>query len=208
MLLTGSYAYKVKKPVNLGFLDVTTLAARRHFCDEELRLNRRLAPELYLDVVPITRTAQHPLVSGDGPAFEYAVKMKEFAQSALLDNAVARGEIGTDIIEALARKIAGFHAALPPAAPHAGYDASASVLAPAIENFDQIRPQLEAPADIAALSAIRAWMLQEFKAHAAHFNQRHAQGCVRECHGDLHLGNIVLLDGIAVPFDGLEYAAP
>ena len=76
VLLTGAYAYKIKKPVNLGFLDFTTLAARRHYCEEELRLNRRLAPELYLDVVPITGTAQHPLVSGDGPAFEYAVKMK------------------------------------------------------------------------------------------------------------------------------------
>lgn len=205
VLLTGSYAYKIKKPVNLGFLDFTTLAARRHFCEEELRINRRLAPELYLDVVPIAGTAQHPLVGGDGTPIEYAVKMKEFAQSALLDNAVARGEVSTGTIEALARKIAGFHAALAPQAPGSGYDASASVLTPAVENFDQIRPLLEAPADIAALNKIRAWTLHEFKTKAAHFNQRQAQGCVRECHGDLHLGNIVLLDGVAVPFDGLEF---
>src|ERR1039457_1630787 len=75
VLLTGSYAYKLKKPVNLGFLDFTTLAARRHYCEEELRLNRRLAPELYLDVVPVAGTAQCPLVGGDGPPIEYAVKM-------------------------------------------------------------------------------------------------------------------------------------
>ena len=205
VLLTGSYAYKVKKPVNLGFLDFTTLAGRRHYCEEELRLNRRLAPELYLDVVPIAGTTQHPRVGGDGPPIEYAVKMKEFSQSALLDNAVARGEVSTESIEAFAHKIADFHVGLPPQAPHAQYDADACVLAPAVDNFEQIRPLLKAPADIATLEEIRAWTLREFKTKAAHFNQRHAQGYVRECHGDLHLGNIVLLDGVAVPFDGIEF---
>ncbi len=205
VLLTGSYAYKVKKPVNLGFLDFTTLKARRRYCEEELRLNRRLAPELYLDVVPIAGTAQHPRVGGDGPPIEYAVKMKEFGQSALFDNALARGEVSIKTIETLARKIADFHARLPPQAPAAGSDVSAAVLAPAVENFDQIRPLLEAPADIAALNEIQAWTLREFKTNAARFAERQAQCCVRECHGDLHLGNIVLLDGAAVPFDGIEF---
>ena len=99
VLLTGSYAYKIKKPVNLGFLDFTTLEARKHYCEEELRLNRRLAPELYLAVVPITGTRQRPLMGGEGPPLEYAVKMKEFEQPALLDNVLARDEVGTAIIE-------------------------------------------------------------------------------------------------------------
>jgi aminoglycoside phosphotransferase family enzyme len=93
VLLTGDYAYKIKKPVNLGFLDFTTLASRRHYCEEELRLNRRLAPELYLEVVAIAGTPQRPLIGGPGPAIEYAVKMKEFPQSALLGNALASGEL-------------------------------------------------------------------------------------------------------------------
>src|SRR6187455_2612816 len=92
VLLTGDFAYKIKKPVNLGFLDFTTLESRRRYCEEELRLNRRLAPELYLEVVAITGTPQRPLIGGSGPAIEYAVKMKEFPQSALLDNALASGE--------------------------------------------------------------------------------------------------------------------
>ena len=93
VLLTGSYAYKIKKPVNLGFLDFTTLAARRHYCAEELRLNRRLAPGIYLDVVPITGTVQKPALAGDAPAIEYALKMHEFAQSALLDMPAAIAQL-------------------------------------------------------------------------------------------------------------------
>ncbi len=205
VLLTGRYAYKIKKPVNLGFLDFTTLAARRHYCEEELRLNRRLAPDLYLDVVPITGTAQRPAFAGAGPALEYAVKMKEFAQSALLDNALARDEVSATTIEELARKIAEFHAQLAPQASTPGHDADATVLAPARENFEQMLPLLDAPADIAILTAIRDWTLREYSAHAEQFRHRYAEGSVRECHGDLHLGNIVLLDGAAIPFDCLEF---
>jgi aminoglycoside phosphotransferase family enzyme/predicted kinase len=207
VLLTGSYAYKIKKPVNLGFLDFTTLAARRHYCEEELRLNRRLAPDIYLDVVPITGTAQRPAIAGDGPAIEYAVKMTEFAQSALLDNALPRGEAGPATIEQLARKIADFHAQLAPQDSAPGHDANATVLAPARENFEQMLPLLDAPADIATLTAIRDWTLREYGARTAQFQHRYAEGCVRECHGDLHLGNIVLLDGAAIPFDCIEFNA-
>ena len=114
VLLTGNYAYKIKKPVNLGFLDFTPLKARHHYCDEEVRLNRRLAPDLYLGTVAITGTPDAPQVGGAGTAFEYAVKMRQFPQGALLDAALARGKVGVPQFEALARKIAHFHAALPP----------------------------------------------------------------------------------------------
>ena len=85
MLLTGRFAYKLKKPVALGFLDFSTLEARRAACEEELRLNRRTAPELYLEVVPVTGTETEPEVGGKGRAIDYAVKMREFPQDALLD---------------------------------------------------------------------------------------------------------------------------
>src|SRR5262245_15552984 len=84
VLLTGPYAYKIKKAVNLGFLDFTTLAARCHDCHEELRLNRRLAPAIYLDVVAVTGSIDSPQIAGAGPVLEYAVKMREFSQDALL----------------------------------------------------------------------------------------------------------------------------
>jgi hypothetical protein len=204
VFLTGSYAYKIKKPVNLGFLDFTTLAARRHYCEEELRLNRRLAPAIYLATVAITGDPDEPHIGGSGPVLEYAVKMREFAQSALLDSALARGEVGASTVEALAHKIAAFHAALAPALAIAD-DAAAAALVPALDNFRQMLPLLDAPAEIAALTALRDWTQREYRAGAGQFAQRHAAGCVRECHGDLHLGNIALLDGTATPFDCIEF---
>ena len=104
VLLAGDYAYKFKKPVNLGFLDFTTLELRRHYCEEELRLNRRLAPRLYLDIVAIVGTVDRPLVaSADAPdAIEYAVRMRRFAQAALLDHMLANGELRPHHLDALA----------------------------------------------------------------------------------------------------------
>ena len=204
VILTGSYAYKIKKPVNLGFLDFTSLAARRHYCEEELRLNRRLAPELYLETVAITGSPRQPVIGGSEPPIEYAVKMREFPQSALLDGALARGEVSTATTQALARRIAAFHAALVPAAATADA-AAAAALAPALDNFRRMLPLLDAPADIAALQAARDWTQREHRARSVQFAQRGPAGRVRECHGDLHLGNIALLNGSATPFDCIEF---
>jgi len=204
VILTGGYAYKIKKPVNPGFLDFTTLAARRYYCDEELRLNRRLAPGLYLETVAITGSPQQPVIGGSGPGIEYAVKMREFPQSALLDSALARGDVGVEAIQALAHRIAAFHAALTPAAMTADA-AAAAALAPALDNFRKMLPLLDAPADIATLDALRDWTQLEHRARSGQFAQRGPAGRVRECHGDLHLGNIALLDGAATPFDCIEF---
>jgi len=204
VILTGSYAYKIKKPVNLGFLDFTSLAARRHYCDEELRLNRRLAPDIYLETIAITGSPQQPVIGGSGPGIEYAVKMREFPQSALLDSALARGEVSVTTIQALAHRIATFHAALTPAAMTADA-AAAAALAPALDNFRKMLPLLDAPADIAALNAVRDWTQREHQARSLQFGERGPAGRVRECHGDLHLGNIALLGGAAMPFDCIEF---
>ena len=117
VLLTGDYAYKIKKAVDFGFLDFTTLAARQFFCAEELRLNRRLAPELYLEVVPITGSVDSPVVGGPGPALEYAVKMREFPQDALASRLLAAGQLGPADIDILASRVAEFHGAIAVAAP-------------------------------------------------------------------------------------------
>ena len=204
VILTGSYAYKIKKPVNLGFLDFTTLASRRHYCEEEVRLNRRLAPDLYLETVPITGSPRQPVIGGSGPGIEYAVKMREFPQSALLDSALARDEVSTATIQVLAHRIAAFHAALAPEVMTADA-AAAAALAPALDNFRRMLPLLDAPADIAALQAVREWTQREHQARSGQFGERGATGRVRECHGDLHLGNIALIDGAATPFDCIEF---
>ncbi|EXF43523.1 Uma3 [Pseudomonas sp. BAY1663] len=109
MILTGAYAYKIKKPVDFGFLDFTTLAARKRFCEEELRLNQRMAPELYLQVLPISGSAEAPVIDGAGEPFEYVLKMREFPQTQLLAEVQARGELTDAHIDALAEQIARFH---------------------------------------------------------------------------------------------------
>lgn len=205
VILTGGYAYKIKKPVSLGFLDFSTLAARRGYCEEELRLNQRLAPDLYEAVVPITGSPDCPVIGGNGSAFEYAVKMREFAQSALASRLLADGALGATHIDAFAVRIAGFHAQTGVAAHGSPYGSPDAVIEPARENFAQLERLLTDAADQARSAGMRAWTEREFQARWAQFEARHRQGCVRECHGDLHLGNVVMLDGALTPFDCIEF---
>jgi hypothetical protein len=205
VLLTGEYAYKIKKPVYLGFLDFSTLGLRRHYCEEELRLNRRLAPELYLDLVEIRRTPAGPRIGGEGPVLEYAIRMREFPQDALASRALARGAFGPPEIDTLAGLVARFHAGAPLARASERLGTPEVVLAAALQNFEQMLPRVKsAPVD-RALRVLRRWTEREFAARSDAFAARKQRGFVRECHGDLHLGNIVVLDGRPVPFDCIEF---
>lgn len=205
VILSGDYAYKIKKPVNLGFLDFTSLEQRRFYCEEELRLNRRLAPKLYLEVVAITGSAGHPLWNGPGEAIEYAVKMRQFPQQALLDRMLERGALTPQHVDALAARIAAFHGEVEAAAADSPFGTPQRVLEPAMENFRQIRASFDSPADLAALEALQAWTERQHAALAATFAQRKRDGFVRECHGDMHLGNIALVDGEVTVFDCIEF---
>ena len=205
VLLAGRYAYKIKKAVDLGFLDFTTLAKRRHYCAEELRLNRRFAPGLYLDVVAISGTPENPEPGGSGRAIEYAVKMRRFAANAVLDRQLARGKLTLQHIDCLAATLASFHTSLPPASD-ATYGSAASIQSDALQDFEQLQTLLENTADLRSLAAVRKASENAYAACAEFFEQRRAAGRVRECHGDLHLGNIVLLRGEPVPFDGVEFS--
>ena len=118
VILTGDYAYKIKKPVDLGFLDFSTLAKRRHYCAEELRLNRSWAPRLYLDVVPIVRTGDRYQVGGDGEPVEYAVRMRQFDQSMRLDHLIEAGRLAADDVLELADEVARRHLAAPRIEPN------------------------------------------------------------------------------------------
>ena len=205
VILTGRYAYKIKKPVNLGFLDFSSLEARRHYCEEELRLNRRLAPSLYETVVRITGSADNPAIEGGGPAIEYAVRMREFPQSALASRLLADGQLTSAHIDALAQRIAAFHADTGVAARGSPYGAAEAVITAARENFTHLERLLPDAAEHARIAELRAWTERECNARLTRFVERQAQGCVRECHGDLHLGNIMLLDGQLTPFDCIEF---
>ena len=205
VLLTGTFAYKIKKTVDFGFLDFTTLAARRFFCEEELRLNRRLAPSLYLDVVPITGGIDSPIAGGSGPALEYAVKMREFPQDALASRLLAHGELGAADIDVLAAKVATFHGAIDVVAPDGAFGGPDEILAFARQNFTQMRPLLDTVAERDEIESLRVWTERAHAAHRDAFLERRERGFIRECHGDLHLGNIARVDGELVIFDCIEF---
>ncbi|WP_131107413.1 bifunctional aminoglycoside phosphotransferase/ATP-binding protein [Pseudomonas sp. Sample_10] len=208
VLLTGDFAYKVKKPMNFGFLDFTTLEARKHFCGEELRLNQRLTDDLYLEVLPITGSAEAPQLGGDGPAIEYALKMRQFPQTGLLSTLQANGELTTAHIDEMAAQIARFHLNAPkvPAEHEAG--TPDSVMAPVRQNFEQILPFISDKADLQQLDALQAWAESSFERLKPLLVQRKADGFIRECHGDIHLGNATVIDGKVVIFDCIEFNEP
>jgi aminoglycoside phosphotransferase family enzyme/predicted kinase len=205
VVLTGPYAYKIKKPVNLGFVDFSTLAKRRFFCEEELRLNRRLAPHLYLEVVSIYGTPEQPRFHGPGAPIEYAVKMRQFPQTALLSHLLARGALHPAHIDALAQEVSAFHARIAIAEPTSGFGTYDMVYQPVQENFRHLFDVIVDPVRQDHARAIETWCQQTLAAHQADILARQREGYVRECHGDLHLGNMILHDDRVVIFDCLEF---
>ena len=208
VLLTGPYVYKIKKPMNFGFLDFTTLAAREHFCQQELKLNQRLTENLYLEVLPITGTADAPQLGGDGEAIEFALKMRQFPQDGLLSTLQAKGELTTAHIDDMARQIADFHEKAPRVLTENVLGSPESVMAPVTQNFEQILPFLSEKADLLQLQALEAWANTSFERLKPLLAQRKSDGFIRECHGDIHLGNITLIDGKVVIFDCIEFNEP
>jgi aminoglycoside phosphotransferase family enzyme/predicted kinase len=199
VVLAGDKAYKIKKPLDLGFLDFLSLQARQHCCEEELRLNSRLAPQVYLEVVPITGSIEHPHPGGTGEPIDWAVKMQRFDPDALLAN--PGQPLTPQMIDDLAARIAAFHAAARSTDDRA-FGTPDQVYAPMQQNFLQLRQYGRSGA---LLDALERWTRDTFQRQRALLEQRHAGGHVRECHGDLHLGNIAVIDGAPVVFDAIEF---
>ena len=198
VFLTGRHAYKVKKPVKLPFVDFSTLALRKHFCEEELRVNRRLAPQLYLGVVPIGGTATAPRV-GRKPAFEYAVKMREFPAGARLDRCLEADRVPREAAAAFGARLAEFHAGLPAIRGIAGEEPATT----ARSNVEELAALMTARKR--ELATLRAWTKRRSAALVPLFARRAAAGSYRECHGDLHLQNLLWRDGKIMAFDALEF---
>ncbi len=205
VLLTGDYAYKFKKPLDLGFLDFSTLEKRRHCCEEEVRLNRRLAPRIYLDTVAVTGTLDDPRIGGEGEALEYAVRMRQFDQSQLLSRLLAEGAVDSTMIDALAERIARFHAEIAVAPDDSDFGTPEVAYFPMAQNFDQIRPLLDDPAQLAQLERLAAWTRARYASLSPLLAERKQGGYIRECHGDMHLGNMTLFEGEIAIFDGIEF---
>ena len=207
VLLTGEFAYKIKKPVNLGFLDFSTLALRHQDCLEELRLNRRLAADYYLEVVAITGSMAVPRIRGTGQAIEYAVKMRQFPRDATLDKLAQRGELGNEQIDALAVRLAHFHLVeCERAAADSPWGEAALIAQPVAENFALLATRLNDPEARQRLAKLQGWCVAEHLRLVPLMQQRKLSGWVRECHGDLHLANLAWVDGNLVIFDCLEFS--
>ena len=208
VLLAGKHAYKLKKPVNFGFLDFSTLERRKTFCEEELRLNGRLAPQLYLRTVAITGTPESPQLDGEGPAWEYAVVMARFDQSQLLSRVLAEGRLPIDLMKGLADELVRFHAMAPTAPDETPFGRAEAVRVPVEENLQALSRAPLSTDERSLLTEIGEWCAREHSRLATVFESRRQCGRIRECHGDLHLGNMVLQDDHIVIFDGIEFSEP
>lgn len=201
VILTDECAYKIKKPIVLDFLNFGDLERRKHFCEEELRLNRPWAPDIYLDVVPISVHDGQPRFGGEGVPIEYALRMRRFEQELTLDRQLERGALSVEDMRELGGHIAERHLAAP-VIDKSHRDRVVTLTKEFIcDNFCA----LEGFADDAELARLRQWSEEELQNLEAKLWQRFDDGFVRDCHGDLHLANLVRLPGGITTFDCIEF---
>ena len=207
VILTGPFAYKIKKPVALPFIDCTTLERRRFLCNEELRLNRRLAPDLYVDVVPISCDAGGWHIAGAGEPGEYAVRMKQFDTAQELGTLLDDGTVRTEEILEFAAELARFHGAAPAAATTVDHRYSEQFRSAVLGTIATLLAHLDAPDGLDELGGLIDWIHDAVHDAMPLLQEREERGFIRECHGDLHAHNIVRWKESLVAFDCLEFDA-
>ncbi len=205
IFLTESVAYKIKKPLNLGFLDFSTLEKRHHYCNEELRLNQRLCPEIYLSVVPVVRAGDTFFVDAEGEIVDYAVKMVRFDRTMELDRMLAQKLLTEQHIDHLASMIARFHTSLPPVPAESGCGQPDNLVKPMLHNFTSMESIALNQTEIDQLEELKAWTIQEHQRLYPLLLQRKIGGFIRQCHGDMHTGNMVLWQNQIFLFDCIEF---
>lgn len=202
--LTGKYAYKVKKPVNFGFLDFSTLEKRKQYCEEELRLNRRLCPDIYLDVVPLIQKKDQITLGGEGDVVDYAVKMKEFPQGRIMTTLLNQGKINQETLDKICTILVDFYNASQPSREIEQYGQLDAVRKNIDENFEQTVSVVDVTIPKETYEYIKNATDQFFRQKTNVFEQRIKDGKIQDCHGDLHSGNIVVADNIYI-FDCIEF---
>jgi uncharacterized protein len=205
VIVGDDIVYKLKKPVDFGFLDFSTLQKRHFYCDEEIRLNRRLSPQLYIDVLPVYGSVDNPVLTAQGKAIEYMVRMKPFAQSAQLDRLMQQGNLSLDIIKRFADYIAAFHQSAARVDLSTPFGNPETIKLPVDENFTQIRSFIKSNRVIHQLQQLEVWSEAEFFRIQSLLQQRKSEGFIRECHGDLHLRNLAWMDDQPMAFDCIEF---
>ncbi|MEO1133281.1 MAG: AAA family ATPase [Cyanobacteria bacterium J06639_1] len=208
VLLTGEFAYKAKKPLNFGFLDYSTLEKRKFYCHEELRLNQRGAPDLYLEVVPIYQNGDRFQLDVAGEPVEYAVKMKQFPQDTLLSELYERGDVTEDLVVQLAKAIAAYHDRAETNDYIRSFGTIEAIRQSIDENYDQTEAYIGGPQTQAQFDDTRAYTDRFFAEEADLFARRVKGNRVRECHGDIHLRNICYWKNKLHLFDCIEFNEP
>ena len=204
ILLTDDYVYKVKKPVNLGYLDYTTLEKRRFYCQREVELNQRLCLEVYLKVVPITQDRSNILIEGQGEIIEYAVKMRRLPQEAMMDVLLANNQVTPEMLAKVAQKLAEFHRKAETNADISAFGHIDTITQNAEENFSQTEKYIGSTISQEKYQHIRAYTDSFITENATLFDKRIADGRIRDCHGDLHAAHICFSSDIFI-YDCIEF---
>ncbi|MGC9324009.1 MAG: hypothetical protein ACP5G0_04585 [Desulfomonilia bacterium] len=199
------YVYKVKKPVDFGFLDFTTLEKRRFFTHEELRLNRRFSPDVYLDVIPISRHGDSFLLGDASKVVEYALKMKRIREDRMLFRLLLTGKVGPSDMERVGRHLAQVYSAISSDEKSSSFGSLQVISGNVKENFDQTHKYRGGPVTDTALTAIEDWSMSFIEENRILFEQRVRDGHIKDCHGDLHLQHICLEDEAISIFDCIEF---
>ena len=204
VLLAGDFVYKIKKPVNFGFLDFTTLEQRHHFCEEELQLNRRLCPSLYLEVLPITQEGDAIQLNGTGPAIEWCVKMARMPEERMMGTIIKQGKLSAAMLDGVVDLLVPFYRQAEGGEEIKAFGTAQAVSVNVLENFEQTRSFIGCPAlSQAQFDTIRAYA-KGVLANEAIFQERIAGAKIRDCHGDLYSANICLADSIFI-YDCIEF---
>jgi len=201
VFLTEDYVYKLKKPVDLGYVDYTTLDKRLYFCNREVELNRRLCPDVYLGVLPVTSDGNEIVINGTGETVDYAVKMKRLPGDAMMDHLLTRDRVTPEMITRVAEKVAGFHRK---ADVISGFGDSATITTNTEENFSQTEAYIGRTITPEQYRRIMDYTRNFVKENASLFEKRIAGGKVRDCHGDLHAAHICFVDDVCI-YDCIEF---
>jgi len=203
VFLTNDFVYKMKKAIDLGFLDFTTLEKRRFFCEKEMELNRRLCGDMYLEVVPINRSNVIK-IKGKGETVEFAVKMKKMPQERMMNKLLEENKVNSKLVSRIAKIIANFHSKAETSRRISEFGSLGIIETNWKENFEQTKEFVGETISVKDFKLIRERIGAFMKRNVAFFGKRVTEGRVRDCHGDIHSGNIFVTDRIYI-FDAIEF---
>jgi len=204
IFLAGGYVYKIKKPVNLGYLDYTTLEKRHFFCQQELELNRRLCPSVYLAVIPIVEQKSELRIEGRGKAIEYAIKMKQLPQDRMMDVLLPKGQVTPEMVARVAEKLVGFHQRAETNPEIAAFGRLDVIRRNCDENFAQTEKYIGLTIPKAEYERIKGYTDSFIENNANLFDKRVREDRIKDCHGDLHAAHVCFTDDICI-YDCIEF---